>query len=50
MLNKKSVDDINVNGKRVLCRCDFNVPLDGDRITDETRLVAALPTIKKPYR
>ena len=46
-LNKKSVDDINVNGKRVLCRCDFNVPLDGDRITDETRLVAALPTIKK---
>ena len=47
MLKKKSVDDINVNGKRVLCRCDFNVPLDGDRITDETRLVAALPTIKK---
>ena len=47
MLNKKSVDDINVNGKRVLCRCDFNVPLDGDRITDETRLVAALPTINK---
>ena len=47
MLNKKYVDDINVNGKRVLCRCDFNVPLDGDRITDETRLVAALPTINK---
>ncbi|MDO5402346.1 MAG: phosphoglycerate kinase [Eubacteriales bacterium] len=47
MLNKKSVDDINVKGMRVLCRCDFNVPLDGDRITDETRLVAALPTIKK---
>ena len=47
MLNKKSVDDINVKGKKVLCRCDFNVPLDGDRITDETRLVAALPTIKK---
>ena len=47
MLNKESVDDINVNGKRVLCRCDFNVPLDGDRITDETRLVAALPTINK---
>ncbi|MCR5518307.1 MAG: phosphoglycerate kinase [Lachnospiraceae bacterium] len=47
MLNKKSVDDINAKGKRVLCRCDFNVPLDGDRITDETRLVAALPTIKK---
>ena len=50
MLNKKSVDDINVKGKRVLCRCDFNVPLDGDRITDETRLVAALPTIKKLNR
>ena len=49
MLNKKSVDDINVNGKRVLCRCDFNVPLDGDKITDETRLVAALelPSTKK---
>ncbi len=47
MLNKKSVDDINVKGQRVLCRCDFNVPLDGDVITDETRLVAALPTIKK---
>ena len=47
MLNKKSVDDINVKGKRVLCRCDFNVPLDGKNITDETRLVAALPTIKK---
>ncbi len=47
MLNKKSVDDINVKGQRVLCRCDFNVPLDGDMITDETRLVAALPTIKK---
>ena len=45
--NKKTVDDINVKGQRVLCRCDFNVPLDGTRITDETRLVAALPTIKK---
>ncbi|MDO5425054.1 MAG: phosphoglycerate kinase [Eubacteriales bacterium] len=48
MLNKKSVDDINVKGKRVLVRCDFNVPLDADlKITDENRLVAALPTIKK---
>ena len=47
-LNKLSVDDINVNGKRVLVRCDFNVPLDENRnITDENRLVAALPTIKK---
>ena len=48
MLNKKSVDDINVNGKRVLVRCDFNVPLNAElQITDENRLVAALPTIKK---
>ncbi len=47
MLNKKSVDDINVNGKRVLVRCDFNVPLIDGKITDENRLVAALPTIKK---
>ena len=47
MLNKKSVDDINVKGKRVLCRCDFNVPLQEGKITDENRLVAALPTIKK---
>lgn len=46
-LNKKSVDDINVKGKRVLCRCDFNVPLIDGKITDENRLVAALPTIKK---
>jgi len=46
-LNKKSVDDINVKGKRVLCRCDFNVPLKDGQITDENRLVAALPTIKK---
>lgn len=47
MLNKKSVDDINVKGKRVLVRCDFNVPLQEGKITDDTRLVAALPTIKK---
>ncbi len=47
MLNKKTVDDINVKGKRVLCRCDFNVPLKDGSITDENRLVAALPTIKK---
>lgn len=46
-LNKVSVDDINVSGKRVLCRCDFNVPLKDGKITDENRLVAALPTIKK---
>ncbi|MDR1801419.1 MAG: phosphoglycerate kinase [Lachnospiraceae bacterium] len=47
MLNKKSVDDINVNGQKVLVRCDFNVPIIDGKITDETRLVAALPTLKK---
>ena len=47
MLNKKSVDDINVKGLKVLVRCDFNVPLKEGVITDENRLVAALPTIKK---
>ncbi|MCR5654369.1 MAG: phosphoglycerate kinase [Lachnospiraceae bacterium] len=46
-LNKKSVDDINVKGRRVLVRCDFNVPLKDGKITDETRINAALPTIKK---
>ena len=46
-LNKKSVDDINVKGQRVLVRCDFNVPLQDGKITDENRLVAALPTIKR---
>ena len=46
-LNKKSVDDINVKGRRVLVRCDFNVPLKEGKITDETRINAALPTIQK---
>ena len=46
MLNKKTLEDINVNGKKVLVRCDFNVPLKDGIITDENRLNGALPTIK----
>ena len=44
--NKKTIEDIKVQGKKVLVRCDFNVPLKGDVITDENRLTAALPTIE----
>ena len=44
--NKKSVEDIDVQGKRVLCRCDFNVPTKGGVITSDKRIVAALPTIE----
>lgn len=47
VMNKKTVDDLKVAGKRVLVRCDFNVPLKSGVITDENRIVAALPTIKK---
>ncbi|SFA68738.1 phosphoglycerate kinase [Acetitomaculum ruminis DSM 5522] len=47
MLNKKTIDDIDVKGKKVLCRCDFNVPLKNGEITDTNRIVASLPTIKK---
>ena len=46
-MNKKTIEDIQVQGKKVLVRCDFNVPLDADRnITDENRIVGAMPTIK----
>ncbi len=47
MLNKKTVDDLNVKGKRVLVRCDFNVPVKDGVITDDNRITASLPTIKK---
>lgn len=46
MFSKKTLEDIPVTGKKVLVRCDFNVPLDGEKITDETRIIGALPTIK----
>ena len=46
-MNKKTVDDISVKGKKVLVRCDFNVPIQDGKITDETRIIGALPTIKK---
>lgn len=46
MLNKKTIEDIDVRGKKCLVRCDFNVPLKDGKITDENRLVGAMPTIK----
>ncbi len=46
-MNKKSIENIEVAGKKVLVRCDFNVPLDADKnITDENRILGAMPTIK----
>ena len=44
--NKKSIEDIEVAGKRVLCRCDFNVPTKEGKITSDKRIVAAMPTIR----
>ena len=46
-LNKKTIDNLDVNGRRVLVRCDFNVPLKDGKITDENRIIASLPTINK---
>lgn len=46
-MNKKTIDDIQVKGLRVLVRCDFNVPIQDGKITDETRIIGALPTINK---
>ena len=47
MLNKKTIEDINVEGKKVIVRCDFNVPIDEEgKITDDIRIVSSIPTIQ----